>query len=325
MKIRWHGQSAYTLTGAEHTVAIDPFGDLGALLGGQAPVRLPAGAGPRRRPAARDARARRPQRRRGDHGDRRRSCARPRAGSRRRSARWSRSRRSTTPRRARAAARTRSSSSRSTACACATSATSASPRLRPEQREAIGAVDLLILPVGGGPTIGAAAAAEITRALDPRWVVPMHYRTAGDRLPRAGRRVPGPVRGGRRRSGPSTRSSRTAPDRRASCTWRRRRSGAERGRPAMVQSMQSLYAYGRAFDVALIARPPPRPRSPRSCAACSCLVPGRCARLARPPGAAPLRARRHARARALPHSRRHHAARRRPGPPGSGRSPGSGR
>ena len=26
MIIRWHGQSAYTLTGSEHTVAIDPFG-----------------------------------------------------------------------------------------------------------------------------------------------------------------------------------------------------------------------------------------------------------------------------------------------------------
>jgi L-ascorbate metabolism protein UlaG (beta-lactamase superfamily) len=49
--------------------------------------------------------------------------------------------------------------------------------LRPEQREAIGSVDLLFLPVGGGPTIGAEQAAEITRALDPRWVVPMHYRT----------------------------------------------------------------------------------------------------------------------------------------------------
>src|SRR5436190_17597226 len=35
MNIRWHGQSAYTLTGAEHTVALDPFGDLGALLGGR--------------------------------------------------------------------------------------------------------------------------------------------------------------------------------------------------------------------------------------------------------------------------------------------------
>ncbi len=49
--------------------------------------------------------------------------------------------------------------------------------LRPEQRTAIGAVDLLIVPVGGGPTIDAAQAATITRALDPRWVVPMHYRT----------------------------------------------------------------------------------------------------------------------------------------------------
>ena len=49
--------------------------------------------------------------------------------------------------------------------------------LRPEQREAIGPVDLLFLPVGGGPTIGADQAAEITRALEPRWVVPMHYRT----------------------------------------------------------------------------------------------------------------------------------------------------
>jgi L-ascorbate metabolism protein UlaG (beta-lactamase superfamily) len=49
--------------------------------------------------------------------------------------------------------------------------------LRPEQREAIGSVDLLFLPVGGGPTIGARAASEIARALDPSWVVPMHYRT----------------------------------------------------------------------------------------------------------------------------------------------------
>lgn len=49
--------------------------------------------------------------------------------------------------------------------------------LRPEQQEAIGAVDLLFVPVGGGPTIDAADAAEIVRRLDPRWVVPMHYRT----------------------------------------------------------------------------------------------------------------------------------------------------
>jgi len=49
--------------------------------------------------------------------------------------------------------------------------------LRPEQAEAIGGVDLLILPVGGGPTIGGAQAAAIARRLAPRWVVPMHYRT----------------------------------------------------------------------------------------------------------------------------------------------------
>ncbi len=50
--------------------------------------------------------------------------------------------------------------------------------LRPEQAAAIGAVNLLILPVGGGPTIGAEGAAAIVERLAPRWVVPMHYRTA---------------------------------------------------------------------------------------------------------------------------------------------------
>jgi L-ascorbate metabolism protein UlaG (beta-lactamase superfamily) len=48
--------------------------------------------------------------------------------------------------------------------------------LREEQAAAIGAVDLLILPVGGGPTIGSAQAGAIVVRLDPRWVVPMHYR-----------------------------------------------------------------------------------------------------------------------------------------------------
>jgi L-ascorbate metabolism protein UlaG (beta-lactamase superfamily) len=51
------------------------------------------------------------------------------------------------------------------------------PALRPEQRAAIGEVDLLFLPVGGGPTIGGAAAAALVRELVPRLVVPMHYRT----------------------------------------------------------------------------------------------------------------------------------------------------
>lgn len=49
--------------------------------------------------------------------------------------------------------------------------------LREEQAEAIGQVDLLILPVGGGPTIGGEQAAVICERLRPRWIVPMHYRT----------------------------------------------------------------------------------------------------------------------------------------------------
>jgi L-ascorbate metabolism protein UlaG (beta-lactamase superfamily) len=49
--------------------------------------------------------------------------------------------------------------------------------LRDEQAAAIGRVDLLIVPVGGGPTAGASEAAAIVERLKPRWVVPMHYRT----------------------------------------------------------------------------------------------------------------------------------------------------
>jgi L-ascorbate metabolism protein UlaG (beta-lactamase superfamily) len=47
--------------------------------------------------------------------------------------------------------------------------------LRPEQQEEIGSVDLLFVPVGGGPTIGGAEAAAVVRAIGPRIVVPMHY------------------------------------------------------------------------------------------------------------------------------------------------------
>lgn len=49
--------------------------------------------------------------------------------------------------------------------------------LRKEQARAIGELDVLFLPVGGGPTIGADAAVAIVRELRPRLVVPMHYRT----------------------------------------------------------------------------------------------------------------------------------------------------
>lgn len=49
--------------------------------------------------------------------------------------------------------------------------------LREEQAAAIGELDLLFLPVGGGPTIGAERARETAARLSPRWIVPMRYRT----------------------------------------------------------------------------------------------------------------------------------------------------
>ena len=49
--------------------------------------------------------------------------------------------------------------------------------LRPEQRAALGSVDVLFVPVGDGPTIGGERAADVVRELAPRLVVPMHYRT----------------------------------------------------------------------------------------------------------------------------------------------------
>jgi L-ascorbate metabolism protein UlaG (beta-lactamase superfamily) len=53
------------------------------------------------------------------------------------------------------------------------------PALRPKQREALGEVDVILLPVGGGPTIAPDAAAALVRQLRPRLVVPMHYWTPG--------------------------------------------------------------------------------------------------------------------------------------------------
>lgn len=49
--------------------------------------------------------------------------------------------------------------------------------LRPEQRAAIGDVDVLFVPVGDGPTIGGERAVRVVDELAPRLVVPMHYRT----------------------------------------------------------------------------------------------------------------------------------------------------
>lgn len=47
----------------------------------------------------------------------------------------------------------------------------------PEQVEELSGVDILLAPVGGGNTIAAAAAAETVSLLEPKLVIPMHYRT----------------------------------------------------------------------------------------------------------------------------------------------------
>lgn len=46
------------------------------------------------------------------------------------------------------------------------------------QVEAIGNVDVLFVPVGGGETIGAAEAINVISQIEPRIVIPMHYATA---------------------------------------------------------------------------------------------------------------------------------------------------
>lgn len=49
--------------------------------------------------------------------------------------------------------------------------------LTKEQQEALGHVDVLLVPVGGYFTIGAKQAAKTVEQLNPRLVIPMHYRT----------------------------------------------------------------------------------------------------------------------------------------------------
>jgi len=46
-----------------------------------------------------------------------------------------------------------------------------------EQVEELGNVDVLLLPVGGVSTINATVATEVVRQLEPKTVIPMHYKT----------------------------------------------------------------------------------------------------------------------------------------------------
>ena len=219
MRVEWHGQSAFTLDGRRRRRSSSTPSATCRRCWRRATCTFdyPPIEADGRRPAAGHPRAPRPQRRR---GGRRASppTLRATAGThespigevRRRRLRARRSR----P--APSAARTRSSSSSSTACASPTSATSARPRCAPSRREAIGEVDLLILPVGGGPTIGAdAGRARSSRELDAAL-------GRADALPHRARRLP---RARRRRS-----STAWA----ASSAWRAelRHGGPARGRRA---------------------------------------------------------------------------------------------
>jgi L-ascorbate metabolism protein UlaG (beta-lactamase superfamily) len=49
--------------------------------------------------------------------------------------------------------------------------------LTAEQAEEIEDVDVLLLPVGGESTIDASQAARVVRQLEPKVVIPMHYKT----------------------------------------------------------------------------------------------------------------------------------------------------
>ena len=59
-------------------------------------------------------------------------------------------------------------------------------RLSEEQVAGVGQVDILLVPTGGGPTIGPAEATDVCEKIKPRVVIPMHYKTDRCSFPIAG-------------------------------------------------------------------------------------------------------------------------------------------
>jgi L-ascorbate metabolism protein UlaG (beta-lactamase superfamily) len=51
--------------------------------------------------------------------------------------------------------------------------------LTTDELEALGNVDVLLVPVGGGYTINAPSAAKVVSETEPKIVIPMHYRVEG--------------------------------------------------------------------------------------------------------------------------------------------------
>jgi L-ascorbate metabolism protein UlaG (beta-lactamase superfamily) len=52
-------------------------------------------------------------------------------------------------------------------------------KLSNQQVEELGSIDILLIPVGGGATLGPGEAAEVVSQLEPSLVVPMHYKLPG--------------------------------------------------------------------------------------------------------------------------------------------------
>lgn len=59
-------------------------------------------------------------------------------------------------------------------------------RLADEQLEAIGQVDILIIPIGGTFTLDAQEAIKVVEQLEPHLIIPMHYKLAGLKVDLAG-------------------------------------------------------------------------------------------------------------------------------------------
>ena len=58
------------------------------------------------------------------------------------------------------------------------------PELSEEQLEALGLVDVLFVPVGGnGYTLDAEAARQVVKSIDPKLVIPTHFRQSGLKYP----------------------------------------------------------------------------------------------------------------------------------------------
>lgn len=58
--------------------------------------------------------------------------------------------------------------------------------LTDELMQSIGSVDILLIPVGGKETIDAKKAVEIIEDIEPRIVIPMHFKADGEKLDIAG-------------------------------------------------------------------------------------------------------------------------------------------